>query len=153
MRYLNPAKLTTTFIEGTIESGPIIPRVYTLTHSDFTGDLFLTIGHEVNKKQILGFYTRFMRDEVWAEWIEENGFSVLVHCHVSGGLILGGVSWRYAILNEHLPMVLEAFRYGDRVLFERYPALDDTPINVRFHSHKEKFDRLIPWSTFRVLRI
>ena len=64
MSRLNPAKLHITFREGAAPDGPLIPRRYTLTHSDQTGDLFLTIGPEVNHAQISGWYTRLMRDEV-----------------------------------------------------------------------------------------
>ncbi|MFX1499226.1 MAG: staygreen family protein, partial [Promethearchaeota archaeon] len=39
-----------------------IPRKYTLTHSDSTGDLYLTIDCEYDQNQISSLYTRFMRD-------------------------------------------------------------------------------------------
>ena len=50
--------------------GPLTPRRYTLTHSDSTDDLFLTIAPEVNQRQVSSWYTRLMRDEVVAEWQE-----------------------------------------------------------------------------------
>ena len=43
-------------------------RKYTLTHSDFTGDLFLTIDKDYDKVALSNWYTKFMRDEVLAEW-------------------------------------------------------------------------------------
>jgi hypothetical protein len=46
-------------------------RCYTLTHSDTTGELFLTIGPDFDRAQISGLYTRLMRDEVLAEWRED----------------------------------------------------------------------------------
>ncbi len=44
MSNFNPEKLFVTYKDGVTATGPIIPRRYTLTHSDVTGDLFLTIG-------------------------------------------------------------------------------------------------------------
>jgi hypothetical protein len=130
-----------------------LPRRYTLTHSDRTGELFLSIGADYNKKQISGMYTRFMRDEVLAELAghEENP-EFYVYCHVSGGLVLGTASWRYNIFQSELRLVLEGFRYGDRILFEKIPALDDVSIMVRFKSNKSKYDKTENWGIFRDYR-
>jgi len=58
-----------------------------------------------------------MRDEVLADWRKDDDGSALhVYCHVSGGLVLGTAGWRYAIFQHELPLVLEAFGYGDRAL-------------------------------------
>lgn len=48
MAHLNPQKLHVTFMDGVRADGPHIPRAYTLTHSDTTGDLFLSIGQPHN---------------------------------------------------------------------------------------------------------
>ena len=52
-------------------AGGITGRRYTLTHSDTTGELFLTIAPEFDPGQVSGWYTRFMRDEVLGEWLFE----------------------------------------------------------------------------------
>jgi hypothetical protein len=125
-----------------------MPRRYTLTHSDTSGDLFLTIGQEYDWKQISGWYTRLMRDEVLAEWCKEkDGAALHVYCHVSGGLVFGTASWRYAIFGRELPLVLEAFRHGDRQLFEAHPGLDHAPIEIHFRSHRRRYRRKERWGT------
>lgn len=43
-------------------------RRYTLTHNDVTGALTLSIGADYNQRQVQGFYTRILRDEITAEW-------------------------------------------------------------------------------------
>jgi len=48
--------------------GPVDGRCYKLTHLDFYGDLFLSVGLEFDTKAISGFYTRLMRDDVLADW-------------------------------------------------------------------------------------
>ncbi len=148
MSRLNPEKLHVKLVPGTEPSSPLVPRCYTLTHSDTTGDLYLTVGAEHDRKQISGWYTRLMRDEVLAEWDdEESGPKLHVHCHVSGGLVLGSAKWRDAIFRRELPLVLEALRLGDRALYEERPGLDRAPIWVHLHAADPEYDRVERWGT------
>lgn len=147
MSRLRPEKLHVRLAEGWMADGPVTPRRYTLTHSDMTGDLFLTVGPSFDRAQISGLYTRLMRDEVLAEWREEEGPSLHVFCHVSGGLVFGSASFRYAIFRQELPLVLECFRYGDHRLFEAHPELDDAPIRVHFRSSRRRYRRRERWGT------
>jgi hypothetical protein len=144
MNRLNPGQLHVKFIQPTQEDGPIHPRAYTLTHSDSTGELFLTIGTDYDRKQISGLYTRFMRDEVLAEWRNrEESYELHVHCEVERGI--GWVSMRESIFRRELDLVLEAFRYGDRGLYEKNPSLDDASVIVHFHMKKEQNDKVEDW--------
>lgn len=146
MKRLRPEKLHVKYVPGTDHGEPVAPRRYTLTHSDRTGDLFLTIGPSYDRKQISGWYTRLMRDEVLAEWSQEQGHPALrVHCHVSGGLVFGPATWRDTIFHHELPLVLEALRYGDRALYEAHPELDQAPIQVYLHARQARLDRVEPW--------
>lgn len=146
MSRLRPEKLHVTLSEGSAAEGPITPRRYTLTHSDLTGDLFLTIGPDYDQEALTGFYTRLMRDEVMAEWIqEEDGPALHLHCHVSGGLVLGPAAFRDAIFRRELPLVLEALRYGDAALYEAHPDLDRAPVWVHFHATRRRYDRVERW--------
>jgi hypothetical protein len=125
----------------------VIPRAYTLTHSDTTGELFLTVGPAVDRRQVSGWYTRLMRDEVLAEWTGGDGVETAldVHCHVSGGLVVGAARWRYDILQTHMQQVIEAFRYGDRGLFITHPELDLASARVHFHSRRKRYDVIEDW--------
>ena len=114
MSRLDSGKLHVRFAPGVATEGPLFPRRYTLTHSDLTGALFLTVAPEVDRKQIAGWYTRLMRDEVVAEWREgAEGPALHVSCHVSGGIVFGSARMRYGIFQRELPLVLAAFRRGD----------------------------------------
>jgi len=85
-----------------------------------------------------------MRDEVLAEWLEkEEAYSLYVYCQVSGGI--GTLKFRDRIFRQELPLVLEAFRYGDRNLFQIYPLLDEAQILVHFQSKKEKYNKIEDW--------
>ena len=124
-------------------SDDFIPRRYTLTHSDSTGDLFLKIDCEYDKEQISSVYTRFMRDEVLAEWVENDDLKELhVYLHISGGFVFGWAKMRDKIFRYHLPMVLKAIIYGDSNLFMRLPFLKESPIIVHFQSEKSKYNKV-----------
>ena len=148
MGRLEPNKLHVEFGPGAEPDGPVSPRRYTLTHSDMTGDLYLTIAAAYNRDQVSGLYTMLMRDEVLAEWLDKGeGLALHVYCHVSGGLALGPASWRFAIFQRELPLVLEAFRHGDRRLYEAHPALDAAPIRVHFAARQRRYRGSQKWGT------
>jgi hypothetical protein len=74
MTRLIPEKLHVKYLGGAAVDAPIAPRFFALTHSDSTGDLFLSIGSDYDKTQTSGLYTRLMRDEVLAELRGLTGF-------------------------------------------------------------------------------
>jgi hypothetical protein len=155
MSRLNPQKLHVNYLPGVEPETTIVPRRYTLTHSDVTGNLYLTIGPDYNLRQISGWYTRFMRDEVLAEWKDnQERTSLHVYCHVSGGLVFGRANWRDAIFRSEMPLVLEAIRYGDMTLFAANPRLDHAPAFVHFQASKSRYNKTEAWgilSDWRVL--
>jgi len=120
MKRLNPQKLHVAYLTGATPEDLTLPRRYTLTHSDITGELFLAISNAYDTKQISSLYTRLTRDEVLTEFTkEEDGLVFRVYCHVSGGFVFGTAKLRYAVFCHELPLVLEAIRFGDRNLFEK----------------------------------
>jgi len=148
MERLNPDKLHVTYSAGTTPENLILPRHYTLTHSDRTGQLLLSIGDKYETKQVSRLYTRLVRDEVLAEFAkEEDSLVFRVHCHVSGGFVLGTAKWRYNIFRYELPLVLEAIRYGDRTLFEQNPELDNAPVLIHLQSTDSRFDKVENWGS------
>jgi len=123
-----------------IDEDQQIPRRYTLTHSDNTGDLYLTVSTEYNMKQISGLYTRIMRDEILAEWLIINkDLSLHVYCHVGGGFVFGTSSIRESIFRREMPLVLEAIRSGDSRYFKKNTLLDNAPIIVHFQKSGKDF--------------
>jgi hypothetical protein len=140
------SRLHTIFAKDIERQALSLPRRYTLTHSDRTGELFLTIAREYNRTQISGWYTRFMRDEVLGEWLQEQGeYGLHLYCHVSGGLVFGTARMRYDIFQRHLPLVLEAFHEGDKALYESSPELRDTPVSVHFAARQKRYHKTELW--------
>ena len=110
---LNPEKLFVEFRQGVTPTEPISPRRYTLTHSDLTAELFLTVGQEYAVDKITA-----MRDEVLAEWKKQDNHYVFpVHIDVDGQSTPDRIAMRNAIFRRELSLALEAIRYGDRRFF------------------------------------
>jgi hypothetical protein len=148
MTRLTPEKLHVTFLLGTGADSLETPRYYTLTHSDTTGDLFLSIGSYYNKKQTSRLYTRLMRDEILAKLTKDQDQLVLnVYCHVSGGLVIGRAKWRYGIFCSELSLPLEAIRYGYRTFFEQNSQLDKILVLVHFRSTDKKYNKIERWGS------
>jgi hypothetical protein len=146
MKRLDPVKLHVIDLTAANSGIGNLPRRYTLTHSDITGELYLTIGPGYDKKQISKLYTKLMRDEVLAELVNNEGcLELRVYCRVSGGLVLGAAKWRSDIFHTELPLVLEAIRYGDRNFYETDPDSDQAQVKVYFHSHKSRYNQVENW--------
>ncbi|MBN1329745.1 MAG: hypothetical protein JXA54_09755 [Candidatus Heimdallarchaeota archaeon] len=124
MGNLNPAKLHVKYVNVTEEVFSL-PRKYTLTHSDKTGDLYLTISNIIDEKQISDRYTKFMRDEVLGEWkINDQINEVHLYFHISGGFVFGWAKLRDTIIRSHLALVFQSIRYGERNLILKNQFLD-----------------------------
>jgi hypothetical protein len=146
MRRLNPEKLHVTYLPGVNQAGPPSPRRYTLTHSDLTGKLFLSIGADYDRVKLSQWYTRLMRDEVLAEWGLENAEPCLmVHCHVSGGVVFGWAGMRNSILHREMPLALEAIRFGDQLFVQAHRDVDAAVVWVRFHAVQADHDVRENW--------
>lgn len=143
MKRLNPEKLNVEFRLGVTPTTPIIPRHYTLTHSDITGELFLTIGLKFAYDKIGP-----MRDEVLAKWnLINNKYVLCVYVHVDGQNGLPMTAIRNRIFVKELPLALEAIRYGDKAFFQTHPKLDNSPIFIHFYSIYPHFNRTEYWGT------
>lgn len=156
MSDLQAKKLHVTFRQRTSPRPPSLslPRRYTLTHSDRTGDMFLTIGADYDRRQIAGLYTRLMRDEILAELADDGqGISMRIYCHVSGGLAFGTAGWRNGILLHHMRTVIEALCYGDRDLIDQHPELQQAKVRVFFKSSQLKYNRVEDWGVVGTYRI
>ncbi|KAL6317152.1 hypothetical protein AAG906_029904 [Vitis piasezkii] len=127
----------------------ISPRVYTLSHCDFTANLTLTISNIISLDQLKGWYNK---DDVVAEWKEVKGEKCLhVHCYLSGpSLFLDlAAEFRYHIFSKELPLVLKAVLHGDSVFFREHPELMDAIVRVYFHSSSTKYNCMECWGPLK----
>ena len=132
---LEASKLHVKFGEGARPDGPLYPRRYTLTHSDRTGDLFLTIGADYDRRALRALQVRLERDEVLGEWIRtDDGPSLTLHMTAQGGVpIFGTAAMRRTIFRHYRSLVLDALGYADRALSEAHPELEGAPVVACFH--------------------
>ena len=142
------SRLHTTFAADIERDVLSLPRCYTLTHSDRTGELFLTIARDYNREQVGGWYTRLMRDEVLGQWTQEGGeYALHLYCHVSGGILFGTAGMRYNIFQRHMPLVLGAFHEGDGAMYGKSPELKNTPVSVHFSAWQKRYRKTEMWGS------
>ncbi|ADL12760.1 staygreen family protein [Acetohalobium arabaticum] len=142
MSKFNPDKLSVEYRQGITPTNPVIPRRYTLTHSDETGELFLTIGYEYAYDMI-----NPTRDEVIGEWNYDTNYIFQATVYV-GGNNREEVDRRNRIFIQELPLALKAIRYGDRKLFQTHPDLDKASIYIYFRSVYSEYNRTEYWGSF-----
>ncbi|WP_071459742.1 staygreen family protein [Bacillus massilinigeriensis] len=149
MSKFNSDKLHVRYLPPASSFSPIEGRKYTLTHSDRTGELFLSIGARFDTAAI--DYT--LRDEVLGEWTTRNGeYLLLCKVHVNNGEFDEKVSKiRYMIFKKELQIALTGMMYGDRPFFINHPWLLDCPIIVKFESTLPEFQEVNYFGTPRQL--
>ncbi|WP_423799903.1 staygreen family protein [Neobacillus sp. SAB-20_R2A] len=143
----NPSKLHVNCLPSS-PSLQVYGRKYTLTHSDTTGDLFLSIGYHYDLTGI----NVSKRDEVMAEWMTtKKGAPILSgNVYVSGGEFDEQTAQRrFLIFQRELNLALSAIIYGDQCLFRQYPELLDANIFIHFNSIYPAFNQTMYYRTPR----
>lgn len=142
----NPEKLSVEFMNKTTPLGPLFPRRYTLTHSDSTGELFLDIGSTYDWSKI-----NPLRDEVLGEW-KQYGSSLFYEIFLyldQGEYPLSSAEKRNEVFRRELPLAIDAIKYGDHLLFETYPCLNQIPIVVNYLSSYPQLAKREFWGTYQ----
>ncbi|EIT83655.1 hypothetical protein A374_19085 [Fictibacillus macauensis ZFHKF-1] len=116
---------------------PLLPRRYTLTHSDETAQLFLVIGPTYAEDTITS-----MRDEVKMEWRNTANGPILY-----GTVLVSNESFspetaaiRYQVFLKELPLALSAIYEGDRFFFNAHPSLKNTTVYIHFQSNLPRYE-------------
>lgn len=151
MNTFNPNRLTVEYRDGVSATGPIIPRYHTLTHSDLTAELSLTIGTHYALDKI----NTDLRDEVIGLW-KMNGNTLYYNAYLyldKEEHDLNVAIKRDEIFRRELPLALTAIRYGDRFLFTLNPQLDFSLLVVNFMSTYPQLCKQESWGTFNYFSI
>lgn len=141
MSKFQPEKLNVSYKDKISINSSLIPRKYTLTHSDESGELFLSIGSKYDLDQI--DYNN--RDEVLGSWEKDNEYYLLITVEVDKGEDLSNTIRRDKIFRQELPLVLMAIIYGDNLLLENNKELYESPIRVKFNSKINEYNMLEEW--------
>ncbi len=131
------SKITREFRDNMCELSPIAGRKYTITHSDETGQIFVTIGCSYAEDKFGP-----SRDEVLLSLECINGcwqFFGIVHLDPPNDRI--DISTRRDIFLREMHVALEAVRHVDKTLFSCYPCLDYSTITIQFQSKNPDYHK------------
>lgn len=119
-------------------TSPLEERTYTMTHSDDTGDLFVTIGLTYAEDK-----TNELQDQVYLRWVKLNNKDLLYgNVLIDGDNITGNAKVRDEIFKREMPLALQAIYVADSPFFKAYPDLASTPVLISFNSSDPKYNKL-----------
>ncbi len=143
MKEFHPQKVFVQYRDCMQPTGSVEGRKYTITHSDATADLFVTIADCYAEDRVSR-----MRDEVRLAWEFHNGKPVLM-----GSVLIDerGMTenscMRSQIFYREMPMALKALRWADRFLFCEDPCLDGAQVWIHFISCNPALDKSYDFGT------
>ena len=111
-------------------------RKYTLTHSDETGELFLTIGKSYDYENI----KYKLRDEVLGSWEKEKDYYLLINLELDIDNDINRIIKRNKIFRKYLKLALNSIVYGDKLFFECNKELYEADIVVNFNSKFNEYN-------------
>ena len=137
VRDLNPQKVFVQYRDIIKPYEPLIGRLYTITHSYLTGDLFVFVASNYAEDQITS-----MRDEVRLAWdLYKGGIALIGSVIVDGNGVIGNSDIRNKIFYNEMPTALQGLRQADRFLFDKEPHLDNAPVFIHFISNNPIYNK------------
>ncbi len=138
MNYKRAKQVYVEYRDNVTATSPLEKRTYTMTHSDETGDLFVTIGLHYATDKVSP-----MRDEVYLLWQKIEGKDLLYgEVLIDGDGLQGNAAIRNNIFKKEMPLALQAIYTADEPLFEKYPHLKDTPVLINFKASDPTYNKL-----------
>jgi len=140
----SPRQVYIEFREPATPLMPLVDRKYTMTHSDETGDLFVTVGTTFAEDKV-----GEIRDEVRLEWTTMKDSPILYgEVLIDGeGISTNSSEVRNNIFKREMPLALQAIYQADKQLFNAQPELKNTPILIRFNSSLPEYNKLYTFGT------
>ena len=142
---LKKDKLKVSFKDNIGKSRPIMPRKYTLTHSDETAELFLSIGNKYDLDKI----NYSVRDEVLGSWEKDDEYYLLINIEVGNNNDINSIIKRDEVFRRELPLALTAIVYGDNVFLENNKELYDASVIIKFNCQIKEYDVLEKWGKIK----
>ena len=141
MSKFQPEKLNVSYKDEIRTKTFLFPRKYTLTHSDESGELFLSRGKKYDFDQI----NYNVRDEVLGSWEKDDKEYLLITLEVDNGDDISNTIKRDKIFRQEIVLALMAIVYGDNLFFENNKELYEAPVRVKFNSKFSEYDTLEDW--------
>jgi len=122
-----------------------LPRKYTNTHNDETGEIYISVGHQYNQILLDSEEARVVQSQVVGKWVKVDceyqiHFTVLVSTEQNPNAYI-----RNFIFCEELGVVLEGFAFAETALLRLHPKLARAKIFVHFKSIDPAYDRVEYW--------
>lgn len=148
MKKVDVSKVHTEMRDRVTPVSPIMGRKYTVTHSDETAELFVTIGRHYADDKIGP-----TRDEVLLTYENtETGMVLMGEVLIDDEEVNGNSKIRNEIFQREMSLALQAIRYGDRKLFQTKLELDELPILIWFRSSNPEYNKLYDFGTMSLYR-
>lgn len=113
----------------------LVDRVYTLTHSDYTGQRILFIGNQIDKDRLSKY-----RDEVEGRWIRENDqFELQITCNLYSEHSMLTLEERYKKFKSHIVRAITAIINGDKEYILKNNC-QESNVNVKYISDSTKVE-------------
>ena len=142
---LKKDKLKVSFKDNIGKSRPIMPRKYTLTHSDEKAELFLSIGNKYDLDKI----NYSVRDEVLGSWEKDDEYYLLINIEVGNNNDINSIIKRDEVFRRELPLALTAIVYGDNLFLENNKELYDASVIIKFNCQIKEYDVLEKWGKIK----
>jgi hypothetical protein len=143
---LDPLLLPITYESSKIITSFDLPRKYTSTHNDQTKEIYLSIGHEYNKRLLESDEAVKVQSEVVGKWVKTKkgkyqiNLTVLVSTEKNPQ-----AEFRNIVFCRELGPVLEGIALAESALLKLYPRLASTKIYVHFKSIDPNYNRVEYW--------
>ena len=139
----NPSKVHTEFRNNISSYNPVIGRKYTITHSDETAELFVTIGTEY----ATDLYSP-IRDELILSIDDvDNNIILQGYVNVDSHNNFGTRKLRNDIFLREIPLALKSTFYADRIFFQNYNCLMNVPVIINFLSADKQYNKRYYYGT------
>ncbi len=149
MSDIDKSKVLVEYRDGVCEKSPVIGRKYTVTHSDVTGELYVTIGREY----ATDLFSEIRDELLLTIFCCDNSVRIrgVVQLDVAGKAF--DREKRMQIFTNEMSKALQAVRYADHEFFEKHKFLDYEPILLRFASKDTRYDRIYHFGSMRDYQI
>jgi len=142
---LDPLLLPITYESSSIITDFDLPRKYTSTHNDDTGEIYISIGHEYNTTLLSSVEARIRESQVIGEWIKKNDqYEIHLKVQVSTKINPNAVIRNEYICKE-LGLVLEGIAFAETALLKLHSYLMNAKIYIHFRSLDPVYDRVEYW--------
>lgn len=142
---LQPLLLPITYESSEIITDFSLPRKYTSTHNDETREVYVSVGHQYDKRLLASEEAVKVQSQVTGEWIKKDHkyeihFKVLVSTPQNPQAEI-----RNQIFCAELGTVLEGIAFAETALLKLHPKYGKARIFVHFKSIDPAYDRTEYW--------